>query len=250
MNAIRSTLFVVLVTLITIPTGILAVIAILLPVNARFAIIAAWRVVFMALARHVLGVRYVLNGRENIPERPAVILCKHQSAWETVALQEIFAPRKIVFVLKQELLKMPFFGWGLAALRSISIDRKAGKNALNQLSEQGADRLQKGFSVVVFPEGTRVAPGLRRRYKPGGAHLAVKSGAPVVPVAHNAGELWARKAFVIRPGTVTVSIGPTIDPAGLTEDEINRRVEAWIEGEMQRISPQHYPNGQAAPFAT
>lgn len=235
---LRSLLFMVAVTAITMVAGILVTIGILLPMSLRYAIIALWRKGFMGLAAGVLGIRMQVLGRENIPAEPSVILAKHQSAWETVALQEVFPP--LVFVLKKELLRMPFFGWGLAAMKMISIDRKAGKDALGQVVEQGKDRLKAGYWVVIFPEGTRVAPGEKRRYKPGGAHLAVKAGAKVVPVAHNAGEVWPRQVFPKCPGTVTVSIGPAIDSTGLTEVALNAQVEAWIEGEMRRISPHRY----------
>ena len=142
--------------------------------------------------------------------------------------------------MKRELLRIPFFGWGLGSLPMISIDRSAGKDALQQIGEQGRERLKSGFWVVVFPEGTRVAPGLTRRYKTGGAYLAAEAGALVVPVAQDAGELWPRNAFLKYPGTITVSIGPAIDARGLTPDQVNARVAAWIEAEMRRISPHRY----------
>jgi 1-acyl-sn-glycerol-3-phosphate acyltransferase len=193
----------------------------------------------MALCRYVLGIRYRVLGRENMPAAPAVVMAKHQSAWETVGLQEVFPP--LVFVLKKELLRVPFFGWGLAAMKMISIDRAAAKDALKQVFDQGRERLSAGYWVVIFPEGTRVAPGETARYKPGGAHLAVRSGARVVPVAHNAGEFWRKDRFTIAPGLITVSIGPPIDPTGKTAAKINALAAAWIETEMQRLSPHRYP---------
>jgi 1-acyl-sn-glycerol-3-phosphate acyltransferase len=239
MTLIRSVFYLLLVSLLTIPFGILVSLAIIFPMPTRYAIIAAWRVGFMVLSEYVLGIRYQVIGRENIPAEPSVILSKHQSAWETVGLQEIFPP--LVFVWKKSLLALPFFGWGLAAMKMISIDRQAGKDALKQVVDQGRDRMNAGFWVVIFPEGTRVAPGLKRRYKPGGAHLAVQTGAKVVPVAHNAGEVWGKNAFLKSPGLITVSIGPAIDPAGKSEAEINALVELWIEAEMRRLSPHRYP---------
>jgi len=237
---VRSAVFLLLVSLLTIPFGILVSLAMIFPMRTRYAIIAAWRVGFMALSQYVLGIRYRVIGRENMPAEPSVILSKHQSAWETVGLQEIFPP--LVFVLKKSLLGIPFFGWGLAAMKMISIDRQAGKDALRQVVDQGRDRLAAGFWVVIFPEGTRVAPGQKRRYKPGGVHLAVQTGAKVVPVAHDAGEVWGKNAFLKSPGLITVSIGPAVDPAGKTEAEINTLVEAWIESEMHRLSPHRYPD--------
>ncbi|HLS87465.1 MAG TPA: lysophospholipid acyltransferase family protein, partial [Burkholderiales bacterium] len=165
----------------------------------------------------------------------AVILSKHQSAWETLAFQLFFPPQ--VHVLKRELLWIPFFGWGLALMSPIAIDRARGVAALRQIARRGRKRLAQGFWVVVFPEGTRVPPGERRPYQLGGAWLAADSGAPVVPVAHNAGLFWPRNAFVKRPGTVTVRIGPTIDPAGRDAQTINRLAEEWIEKEQARLCP-------------
>lgn len=237
---VRSAAFLILASLLTIPFGILVSLAMIFPMRTRYAIIAAWRVGFMTLSQYVLGIRYRVIGRENMPDQPSVILSKHQSAWETVGLQEIFPP--LVFVLKKSLLGIPFFGWGLAAMKMISIDRLAGKDALRQVVDQGRDRLDAGFWVVIFPEGTRVAPGQKRRYKPGGVHLAVQTGAKVVPVAHDAGEVWGKNAFLKSPGLITVSIGPAVDPAGKTEAEINTLVEAWIESEMHRLSPHRYPD--------
>lgn len=241
MNLLRSSLFMLGAVLWTALFGSVLLVSGLLPLLTRFRIVFHYRRGFMWLARYVLGISHEVRGRENLPATPSVILAKHQSAWETVALQDLVPEDTYcVFVLKKELLRLPFFGWGLAALQMISIDRAAGREALNQVVEQGADRLRRGFWIIVFPEGTRVAPGETRRYKPGGAYLAAHTGARVVPVAHNAGELWPRNAFVKRPGHVVVSIGPAIDTTGLSQDEINARAESWIEGEMRRLSPHRY----------
>lgn len=244
---LRALLFLFLLCVLTVLFGALIVLVVVLPMRARYAVIAVWRAGFMALCRYVLGIRYRVIGRENIPAEPSVILSKHQSAWETVALQEIFPP--LVFVLKKALLRLPFFGWGLAAMKMISIDRKAGKEALEQVAVQGCERLAAGYWVVVFPEGTRVPPGEKRRYKPGGAYLAVQAGCKAVPVAHNAGELWGKNAFLKKPGLITVSIGPAIDARGKSEAELNALAETWIEAEMRRIAPHRYAdaaNGVAA----
>lgn len=245
MNLLRSILFSLGAIAITIPAGILLAIgALVLPLNARFAIVHTWRALFLALERHVLGIKTVILGQENIPDHASVVLCKHQSAWETVALQELFKPG--VFVLKRELLLIPFFGWGLASIRMISIDRKAGKEALRHVVEQGKDRLQNGIWVIIFPEGTRMAPGEHKPFQIGGAFLAAKARATVVPVAHNAGELWAKNAFVKKPGTITVSIGPAFETSGMTVQEVNQRAEAWIEAEMRKLSPHRYPETDAS----
>jgi 1-acyl-sn-glycerol-3-phosphate acyltransferase len=235
---LRSLLFAIVLAIVTPPYALFGFLTFPLPPRVRHRIITSWAPLVMWFVHHVLGIRYTVIGRENIPAGPAVILSKHQSAWETMALQVIFPP--LCFVLKRELLKVPFFGWGLAQIPGIAIDRAAGKDALAQVVEQGRARLAEGFWVVVFPEGTRVAPGTTRRYKPGGAWLAQQANVPVVPVAHNAGEFWRRNAFLKYPGEITVSIGPVIEPDGLDAGEINARAGAWIEAEMRRLFPHHY----------
>ena len=238
MISLRSILFMLAMVITTpmIVSGLL--LAFWLPVRRRRLLVMPWVRLVMWLIRHLLRIEHCVLGAENIPAKPCVILAKHQSAWETFALQTIFT--MTAFVYKKELHWVPFFGWGLALMPFVSIDRAAGKEALKQVEDQGRRRLSDGYSVVVFPEGTRVAPGHKKRYKAGGAWLAARSGAPVVPVALNSGEFWGKNAFFKRPGRVTVSIGPAIDPAGLAVDEINRRAEAWIEAEMRRISPHLY----------
>jgi 1-acyl-sn-glycerol-3-phosphate acyltransferase len=170
---------------------------------------------------------------EHIPAPPFIVLSKHQSAWETLAFQTIFPPQ--TWVVKRELLWIPFFGWGLAMLSPIAIDRASGARALRQLLDQGRERLARGLCIVMFPEGTRMPPGTRGPYQAGGAWLATRTATPVLPVAHNAGSLWRRKAFLKHPGLITVSVGAPIDPRGLTHQELIRRVEDWIETEIQRL---------------
>ncbi|WIM04583.1 MAG: 1-acyl-sn-glycerol-3-phosphate acyltransferase [Candidatus Nitricoxidivorans perseverans] len=237
---LRSLLF-MLAMLATTPAIVLALLSVFwLPARRRRFFVMPWVRLVMWLIRRLLRIEHRVLGCENIPRTPCVILSKHQSAWETFALQTIFP--LTAFVYKKELHWLPFFGWGLKLMPFVGIDRAAGKDALAQVANQGRRRLGEGYSVIVFPEGTRVMPGHKKRYKIGGAWLAAKSGAPVVPVALNSGEFWRRNAFLKRPGRVTVSIGPAIDPAGLAADEINRRAEGWIEAEMRRISPHLYRN--------
>ncbi len=242
MILLRSVLFAIVLAIVTPPYAIFGFLTFPLPPMVRHRIITSWAPLVMWFVWHLLGIRYKVVGRENIPAGPAVILSKHQSAWETMALQVIFPP--LCFVLKRELLRVPFFGWGLAQIPGIAIDRAAGKDALAQVVDQGRQRLKEGLWVAVFPEGTRVAPGMARRYKPGGAVLAKRAGVPVVPVAHNAGEFWRRNAFLKHPGEITVSIGPVIDVKGVKAEEINARAEAWIEAEMRRLFTHHYADGQ------
>ncbi len=238
MNFIRSFLFALVLVITTPPYALFGFLTFPLPPKVRYRIITSWARVVLWFVWHLLGIRYKVIGRENIPSEPAVVLSKHQSAWETMALQQLFP--FISFVLKRELLKVPFFGWGLSQLPMIAIDRAAGKDALDQVLEQGKQRLAEGFWVVVFPEGTRVPVGARRRFKLGGAWLAQHAGVPVIPIAHNAGEFWRRNAFLKRPGEITVSIGPPIDPTGLEPAEVNARAEQWITNEMSRLFPHHF----------
>lgn len=234
---VRSTVYALLQAVFTVPYALVSLAMYPLPPLVRYRFLRTWSWIMLRLAERVLGIRRRVLGREHIPPGPCVILCKHQSAWETMALQEIFPPQ--VWLIKRELLWIPFFGWGLAMLSPIAIDRGSGIRALRQLVAQGSDRLRRGFWVVVFPEGTRTAPGQRGRYQTGGALLAARAGVPVVPVALNAGEVWPRNAFVKRPGTVTVSIGPAIDTRGGAPGDITARAEEWIEAEMQRIGTRH-----------
>lgn len=241
---IRSILYLPLAILITAPFGLLVTLAIVLPMKVRFAIIALWRAIFLGMCKIVLGLDYQVIGRENIPSSPSVILAKHQSAWETVSLQTLFPP--LVFVLKKSLLMIPFLGWAFASVKMISIDRSSGRDALRQVITQGCERLSAGYFVAIFPEGTRTAPGEKRKFKTGGAHLAIKAGALAVPVAHNAGEFWPRNAFVKKSGLITISIGPAIDTRGKTAEEVTTIAEQWIENEMRRLSPHRYPDAAHA----
>jgi 1-acyl-sn-glycerol-3-phosphate acyltransferase len=233
MSALRSSAFALALVLVTPPYAILALATFALPRLTRYRIISGWSRLVLALSRVILGIRWRVEGGEHLPSRPSVILAKHQSAWETLAFQQIFPPQ--VHVLKRELLWIPFFGWGLALMSPIAIDRSRGVAALRSIARRGRERLKQGFWIVVFPEGTRVAPGERRAYHLGGAWLAAESGAPVVPVAHNAGLVWPRNAFVKRAGTVTVRIGPPIDTRDRDPKAVNAMAETWIEEQQKAL---------------
>jgi 1-acyl-sn-glycerol-3-phosphate acyltransferase len=234
MTWLRSALFAAALVLVTPPYALLALATFPLPRMLRYRIISGWSKLFVWLARLILGIQWQVEGREHLPSRPAVILAKHQSAWETMAFQLIFPPQ--VHVLKRELLWIPFFGWGLALMSPIPIDRARGVSALRSIARRGRERLDQGFWVVVFPEGTRVAPGERRTYQLGGAWLAAASGAPIVPVAHNAGRVWPRNAFIKHPGIVTVRIGPPIESANRDPKVLNAMAEKWIEEQQKALT--------------
>jgi 1-acyl-sn-glycerol-3-phosphate acyltransferase len=233
MTALRSLIFLLLQLILTPVFSTLAIFTFPFPPLTRYRLISSYAKTMIWLVGVVCGIRHRVIGLENIPKQPCIVLCKHQSAWETLALQAIFPPQ--AWVLKRELLWIPFFGWGLAMTSPIAINRSDGKGAVKQLLRQGKERLAQGFFVVIFPEGTRVPYGQRGKYKIGGSLLAASSGVPVVPVAHNAGRLWGRAAFSKHPGLVTMSIGAPIATEGLKADEINARTEAWIENEIQQL---------------
>ncbi|MDH5409250.1 MAG: 1-acyl-sn-glycerol-3-phosphate acyltransferase [Gammaproteobacteria bacterium] len=205
------------------------------PVVIRSSYLKLFSIINVAAFKYICNIDYTVEGKENIPEGPAIIMCKHQSTWETMVLQLIFPIN--CFVAKRELMWIPFFGWALALMKPIFINRRAGQRALDQLVSQGTDRLNEGLWVVIFPEGTRVRPGQKKRYKIGGAILAEKSGYPIVPVAHNAGEYWQKGQFVKKPGTIKVKIGPVIESKGKKAEQLIKDVENWIESSMQEISP-------------
>jgi 1-acyl-sn-glycerol-3-phosphate acyltransferase len=195
-----------------------------------------WIYLSMRWLKLSCGLGYEVKGRENIPQNPAfLIFAKHQSAWETLSLQEIF-DYPISWVLKRGLLWVPIFGWGLKMTRPIAINRKSGRKAVQQLKDQGLERLKSGSKVLIFPEGTRIPVGKIGRFKIGGCALAEHSQYPVVPVAHNAGYFWPKRGFTKKPGTITVKIGKPIDTKGKSADAICAEVQAWMEQAMAEIT--------------
>jgi len=234
---LRSALYLITLIIVVIPYSGLVLATAPLPRLARWKVIAGWPQFAFWLSQHLLGIGYEVVGRDNIPNAPTVILSKHQSAWETIAYTTIFPPH--VYVLKRELLWLPFLGWGLALMSPIAINRAKGKVAIRRMIELGGERLAQGFSIMVYPEGTRIPAGRRGTYKLGGGVLAVQNGVSVLPVAHNAGLLWPRNSFLKHPGKVTVVIGEPIETTGLTAEEVMRRVEDWIESQMVALTPAH-----------
>lgn len=206
----------------------------LLPAPWCYRAARAWCALQIHALRRICGLRWRLEGGEHIPETPHIFFAKHQSTWETMALVVLLPPH--VHVLKRELLRVPFFGWGLAAVRPIAIDREAGRAAVEEMLRQGRERLAHGRSVMIFPEGTRVRPGETARYRMGGAVLAAETGTPVIPIAHNAGEFWPRHSFVKWPGEISVVVGAPIATAGRTPEQVNAEVRAWMDARMARIA--------------
>ncbi len=240
--ALRSALYLSVLVVTVAPYSIGTLLWAWLPAERRYWMATGWTRFAIFCAKAICGIRYEVLGRENLPDCAAIIQPKHQSAWETLWLTTAM-PRPLTFVYKRELNYLPFLGWGLATLGMINIDRSHGSNAFEHVVWRGSEHLARGWWIVIFPEGTRTAPGAPPRYKSGGARLAVRTGAKVVPIALNSGEVWPRRAFLKTPGTITVSIGPPIDPTGHTAEEVARLVEIWIETEMHRLAPHRYASG-------
>ena len=230
---IRSLLFTLFQLVLTPPYAVLVCLLFFLPPKQRFWVIKQWCSANLWAARVLCGIRYRVIGTENIPHDSHLILCKHSSTFETLALTEVFFP--VSFVAKRELLWLPFFGWGFALASPITINRSAGTLALQQMIEQGRERLADGFWIVIFPEGTRIKAGTRAKYKTGGARLAIGMDRPILPIAHNAGYLWPKGRWGKSPGTITISIGCAIPSTGREASELTAEVESWIEGEVARL---------------
>jgi 1-acyl-sn-glycerol-3-phosphate acyltransferase len=197
----------------------------------RFRLAGVMTYVVFFAARVLCGIRYTVEGRENLPEGNHVIFMKHSSTWETFGIMILFPP--LVWVMKREILYIPFVGWGCILAQCIAIDRKAGAAAVNQVLTQGKDRMERlGAWVLVFPEGTRMAPGETRRYGSSGTLLAAQEGRKIVPVAHNSGYFWPRRGLLKKRGTIRVIIGPPIDPAGRDPREVNEEAQTWIESHV------------------
>ncbi|VVC74829.1 1-acyl-sn-glycerol-3-phosphate acyltransferase [Aquicella siphonis] len=205
------------------------------PLRYRHGLIRAYMQVYFVVLKKVCHIDYRIEGLENIPkDRNGIILCKHQSTWETFFLPIYFhTPAAIA---KRELAWVPFFGWGLAVSDPIFINRSNKKSSMQQIIEKGTKCLEQGRWIMVFPEGTRVPYGKVGQYKLGGARLAAVSGYPVIPVAHNAGKFWPRRKFIKQPGTITVVIGPLIESKDRRPEEILKLAKDWIESTMVRIS--------------
>ncbi len=218
--------------------GLLIVFLFFTPSSFRLKVARLWSLSNNFLLKIFCGIDFKIEGEENLKVKTAIILSKHQSTWETLALHS-FTPY-VRWVFKRELMRIPIFGWALALTDPIAINRGAGRAAIKQLVTEGTKKLNEGKWMVLFPEGTRTPPGETKKYKIGGALLAEKSGYPIIPIAHNAGEFWPKHSFIKWPGTITVVIGPAIEAKGRSAEEINADVFNWIEITMKKISPDLY----------
>jgi 1-acyl-sn-glycerol-3-phosphate acyltransferase len=235
MQWIRSLLFTVLLFLTTLVFGVIVLVSALLPLNIeqRYAIPRSWGRFLCWLAKVICGIDYVVEGRERLPQRPFISLWKHSSTWETLA--QMWVVPTAAWLLKREVLWIPVVGWAVKTYKPIAIDRSAGQSAVKQVIRQGRERLAAGMGVVVYPEGTRTAPGQTRKYGVSGALLAVETGAPIVPIAHNSGYLWRRRSLLKKPGTIYVVICEPIDPQGIEPRQINELAQQRIEATIAEI---------------
>jgi 1-acyl-sn-glycerol-3-phosphate acyltransferase len=237
---IRSLFFYIGQIISTILFAPLGVIIFPLKFETRYYLISRWAAFNLCWLKICCGVRYKVEGLNNIPDKACIVMCNHQSAFETIALQLIFTPQ--VWILKRELLMIPVYGWGLASMQPIAIDRGSAIKSFRQIVKQGCHRLKQNLWVIIFPEGTRIAPGEKGKFLPGGGLLAEKSGAKVIPVAHNAGYLWPRNSMIKKPGEISMVIGPAIDSTGKTAKQITKEVETWIENTIKSFPNPEYKN--------
>lgn len=241
---LRSTLHMVFMFVTVIPYTLCILLARVLGAkgNVRYGFAQKWLTLSIDAARVLMGIRYQVQGQENLPvgeTSPAILLVKHQSTYETFLMPAIM-PHPLAYVFKKELLYVPFFGWSIGSLDMIHIDRSQRAKAFAKVVEQGQALLDRGVWVIMFPEGTRIPRGERGIYKTGGTRLAIATGAPVIPIAVTSAKCWPRKAFIKTPGVVDVSIGKPIPSVGRDAEELMREVETWIEAEMHRLDPEAY----------
>ncbi len=233
MILLRSLLFNTLMILSVPPYAVAVLLAAPFGGRACYPLVVSWARLNVWLLKTICGLDYTVRGQENIPDEASVAMLKHSSAYETIVQLLVF-PRQ-TWVLKRELLWLPFFGWGLAVLQPIAINRRAGGSAVEQVIRQGSRRLADGIWVMVFPEGTRMPPGETRRYGLSAVLLAQAAGRKLVPVAHDAGYYWPRRGLRKRPGTVRFVVGQPVDPAGRDPREVNAEIQAWVEATVAAL---------------
>jgi 1-acyl-sn-glycerol-3-phosphate acyltransferase len=237
---LRSLLYAVWLSVTVAPWALMVlVVSIFVRGTPLYWLCVGWVRLAMWGSRWICGIRCRLQGMENLPDGPAILAPKHQSAWETLAFTTIM-PRPLCYVFKRELLWVPFFGWALGRLDMVHIDRSRRAEAWNKVAEQGGRYMQQGNWVIMFPEGTRTARGSQGAYKAGASRLAVATGAPLVPIAVTSARCWPRNAFIKKPGVIDVSVGRPIPSVGREPEELMREVEAWVEAEMRRLDPEAY----------
>lgn len=250
LHALRSALFIVWLAVTVVPVALaVLLVSVFVRGNPVYWTCVFWLRLAIWGARFICGVRWRIQGMEHLPsaeqsQSAVVLLAKHQSTWETFAFPTLM-PHPLAYVFKRELLYIPFFGWAMARMDMIHIDRSKRAQAWSKVAARGRELAKRGIWVIMFPEGTRIARGKKGEYKTGGTRLAIETGVPVVPIAATSARCWPRKSFLLRPGVVDISIGQPIASSGREPAELMREVEAWIEGEMQRLDPEAYAHSPA-----
>jgi 1-acyl-sn-glycerol-3-phosphate acyltransferase len=237
---LRSLIYTVMLFLTTAFFAIVVIVFMWLPPARLYAVPRTWARLNLWLLKTLCGLDYRIEGAEHLPDVPFISMWKHSSTWETIA-QMLLVPRAS-WLLKREILWVPVLGWAIARFKPIAIDRKAGGTAVNQVVTQGRERLSEGLGVIIYPEGTRVAPGETRKFGMSGALLASQSGAPLVPIAHDSGYYWRRRGLLKRPGTIRVVIGPPLDPRGLEPRQITERAKDWVDSTVAELARQQGQN--------
>ena len=230
---LRALIFYIVLIFLSALVTLFLYLALPFPFKVRLMFSRIWSRAVLKSCEWLCGLHYQVIGQENLLSEPVVFLAKHQSAWETVVFPGLLPPNCLVF--KKSLLKIPIFGWGMAVCHHIPVDRSAGIKAFKNVIELGKKRLQEGLSIIIFPEGTRVAPKMDAKFHKTAASLAKAAGAKVTPIAHNSGSCWHRNSFLKYPGTITVAIGPAIDTSNLSADEITEQAYTWIKTTMATI---------------
>jgi 1-acyl-sn-glycerol-3-phosphate acyltransferase len=243
MNLIRSVLHVLWLIITVIPWALFVVVFSYFASSTRiYWWCAGWLRMAVQSGTFILGIQNRVTGMENLPQGakdPAVLLVKHQSTWETFVMPALM-PHPLAYVFKKELLRVPFFGWAMARMDMIHIDRGQRSQAFAKVVTQGKRLMGEGVWVIMFPEGTRIPRGQVGQYKTGGTRLAIEAGVPVIPIAVTSAKCWPTKAFIKKPGVVDISIGKPIPSFGREPDELMQEVQAWIEAEMRRLDPEAY----------
>ncbi len=205
-----------------------------MPLSVRMALVKFWIAYSLGCLKFFCGLDYVIEGLENIPDSGFIVMSKHSSTWETIAIQRFFRP--MIWVVKRELTWIPFFGWALKSMDTIALNRGTGRKAIKQLVQESKVQMDAGRILMLFPEGTRVPPMQSKPFKIGGAIVSQQTGYSVLPIAHNAGEYWPRHSWIKWPGTIRVVIGKPIEPQNKRPEEIIAEVAGWIQDECERIS--------------
>ena len=236
-QVLRSAIFTLVMTIATCLWVIPCIIARLFPYHICFAIVSGWCTFNVSCARIICGIKYEIHGLENIPDQPCVIMSNHQSTWETLAYPSIFPT--LTWVIKKELLYVPFFGWGIASTQPIALNRSQGKKALRQLIKDGREKINLGRYILIFPEGTRIPYGEERALKAGGFVLAKQAKVNILPVAHDSGRLWPRNGFLKTPGTIQLRIGKVIETQDLSAEQMRAAYARWLKSTRQDIDLQN-----------